>query len=336
MIRWNDKMMLLDKGWQMKQQYPLKEQKKSRDQIRKYLRLVAGSVCLSTAGLFIASSFSTIPSLYTFRKLSVASHSEFIPQLSFTGPGTFPNPHHVQVNFSIDGSVNPSASLEEDHSQEWHGTQTVEAGKEFTFVLMHFITRVIVRTGCPEGIIAWFESVDTKAVFAIPAFYKNGGKDLIVRTSIVDPGEYRVHLVGFQSIKIEEGSHGTVGDVRPIAGSPWTLEVMPGDTQRGFNRDNFNHNTIRGLISWTISILSIIYVFYSVRYCYRYSDSSGKSVNSDNSKEDTTINNTTKKYIKKFKAFPSSFSYYIPLFTLSSTQKNHHDYYNLYCNHSND
>ena len=93
------------------------------------------------------------------------------------------------------------------------------------------------------------------------------------------------------------------------------------DTQRGFNRYNFNHNTIRGLISWTISILSIIYVFYSVRYCYRYSDSSGKSVNNDNSKEDTTIHNTTKKYIKKFKAFPSSFSYYIPPFTLSSTQK---------------
>jgi len=235
MSRWNRKAMLLGKGWQIKQQYPQKEQQQKRDRGCKFLRLVVGIVAFSAAGLLIAN-----PSLHSYRTLSVESHSEFTPQLSFTGPGTFTNPNDpndVQVNLFFDGSVNPSASLEEGHSQEWQGTQTVKAGQEFTFVLMHFMTGVAGFTGCPEGIIAWFESVDTKAVFAIPAFYKNESKDLvrgsktsndlIFRTSIVDPGEYRVHLLGFQSIEIEEGSHGTVGDVRPITGSPWTLEVMP-------------------------------------------------------------------------------------------------------------
>jgi len=228
MSRWNHKMMLLGKGRQMKQLYPQKEQKLNRDRGRKYLRLVAGIVAFSAAGLLIVSSSSSTDA--SFRALSIASRSKFTPQLSFTGPGTFPNPHHVQVNLFIDGSVNPSTSLEEGLSQEWHGTQTVEAGQEFTFVLMNFITPTPGRstqTGCPKGVIAWFESVDTKAVFAIPAFYKNGSEDLIVRTTIVDPGEYRVHLVGFQSITIEEGARGTVGDIRPIMGSPWSLEVSP-------------------------------------------------------------------------------------------------------------
>ena len=224
MSRWNRKTMLLGKGSQIKQQSLQKEQKQSRDWGCNYLRLVVGIVAFSAAGLLTANT-----SLYSSRTLSVESHSgtKFTPQLSFTGPGTFPNPNDVQVNLFFDGSVNPSASLEEGHSQEWHGTQLVEAGQEFTIVLTHFITSVSDWTGCPEGIIAWFESVDTKAVFAIPAFYKNGSKDLIFRTSIVDPGEYRVHLVGFQSIEVEEGSHGTIGDVRPITGSPWILEVMP-------------------------------------------------------------------------------------------------------------
>lgn len=102
MSRWNHKTMLLGKGRQMKQLYPQKEQKLNRDRGRKYLRLVAGIVAFSAAGLLIVSSSSSADA--SLRALSVASHSKFTPQLSFTGPGTFPNFHHVQANLLIDGS----------------------------------------------------------------------------------------------------------------------------------------------------------------------------------------------------------------------------------------
>ena len=169
------------------------------------------------------------------RSLAIENRQEgFIPQLGFTGPGLFPNASSVQVELM---------AFQDKARQSWYGTQTVVATEEFAFVISNFPSTVSPWTACPEGILVWFESVDTKVVFSVPAFYlpqqedqgvdlsrEDGDDDgrrtfqkLIVQTSIVDPGEYRLNIVGFQ----REGERGNTGDVRPVSGSPWNLRVLP-------------------------------------------------------------------------------------------------------------
>ena len=194
------------------------------------------------------------------RSLAIENRQDgFFPQLGFTGPGLFPNASAVEVELM---------AFQDRARRSWYGTQTVTAMEDFSFVISNFPSTISPWTSCPEGILVWFESVDTKVVFSVPAFYlpqqedqvadtprendsdydEDGGtsQKLIVQTSIVDPGEYRLHIVGFQ----REGERGNTGDVRPVPGSPWNLRVLPatapgpaGDTKNDDTRRQEYHAT---------------------------------------------------------------------------------------------
>jgi len=144
------------------------------------------------------------------------------PKLEYTGSGYFPESQIVTVGFA------------DPISHPWtNQTETALTNTEITFYI-HNSPVSRLSTGCPGGIIVWLESKDTKSVFAVPAFYAKGpeaisSNSLVVKTRIADPGSYNVHIVGYQSVQHDEGAHGTVGDIRPFLGSPWSLQVVDND-----------------------------------------------------------------------------------------------------------
>lgn len=177
----------------------------------------------------------------------------FVPQLSYTQEGHSPNSEHVSVDILFEHSDQASSPVR----QRWEGSAsaaaaasessipTVRAGHEMAFVISNFPTaNVLTPSHCPTGILVWFKSAaDTDVVFAAPAFYYKSTQDvdeedgtykeLIVRTTIADPGQYEVHIVAYTAEVTGSGARGTVGDVRPVPGGPWNLLVTDDDSYTG-------------------------------------------------------------------------------------------------------
>lgn len=171
---------------------------------------------------------------------------KFVPQLSYTQEGYSPNSEHVSVDILLEDNDQASPPAR----QRWEGSAstatssdsssnpTVRAGHKMAFVISNFPTaNVLTPSHCPTGILVWFKSaVDTDVVFAAPAFYydstqdtdeENGTyKELIVRTTIADPGQYEVHIVAYTADVTGTGARGTLGNVRPVPGGPWNMLVI--------------------------------------------------------------------------------------------------------------
>lgn len=178
----------------------------------------------------------------------------FVPQLSYTQEGYSPNSEHVSVDLLLEDSDQASSPVR----QRWEGSTstasdsesnipTVRAGHEMAFVISNFPTaNVLTPSHCPTGILVWFKSaVDTDVVFAAPAFYYKSTQDadeeddtykeLIVRTTIADPGQYEVHIVAYTAEVTGTGARGTLGDARPVPGGPWNLLVIDDDSDTATN-----------------------------------------------------------------------------------------------------
>ena len=179
----------------------------------------------------------------------------FVPQLSYMQGGYSPNSEHVAVDILLEDSDQASSPVR----RRWEGSAspasdsesnnipTVRAGHEMAFVISNFPTaNVLTPSHCPTGILVWFKSaVDTDVVFAAPAFYYDSTQDaeeedgtykeLIVRTTIADPGQYEVHIVAYTAEVTGTGARGTLGDVRPVPGGPWNLLVIDDDSDTATN-----------------------------------------------------------------------------------------------------
>lgn len=70
------------------------------------------------------------------------------------------------------------------------------------------------------------QSLETNVVFSAPALPQPNG-DLVAKASFVDPGQYKVHVVGYDRTKVKEGARGTVATVLPVRKSPWRFDVIP-------------------------------------------------------------------------------------------------------------
>ena len=62
-------------------------------------------------------------------------------------------------------------------------------------------------------------------VLSAPALCLHSGDDLLARAKIQDPGEYRIHIVGYDLSILETGAHGTVATILPARNSPWHFHV---------------------------------------------------------------------------------------------------------------
>ena len=173
-------------------------------------------------------------------------HNNFVPKLSYTEEGYSPNSERVSVEFLRDGDQTTTAPT--ITRQRWEGSAAsgrvpkIQAGQELAFIISGFPTANLpTASHCPTGILVWFKSIfDAGVVFAAPAFYYNTTqgvneddegtyKELIVRTTIADPGHYEMHLVAYQAEVTGPGARGTLGDVRPVPGGPWNVLVVGED-----------------------------------------------------------------------------------------------------------
>ena len=64
-------------------------------------------------------------------------------------------------------------------------------------------------------------------VLSAPALCLRSGDGLLARAQIQDPGEYRIHIVGYDLTVLGTGAHGTVATILPARNSPWTFLVQP-------------------------------------------------------------------------------------------------------------
>ena len=222
---------------------PLNSWKKStlsNGRNKTFVRFLASIVVVISVCLLLSSPEEN----YLFhRKLSTLNrrNKAFLPQLEYTNSGVFPNSEGTKVSFHF-----PS-----DDKNTKDDTPQIQSGQEFSFTISDLAEHANgkVNTLCPLGLLVWIESIDTKAVFAVPAFSKNeddeNNNDLIVRTAIEDPGRYRIHVVPYHMKTLEAGAHGTVGDIRPLPESPWLIDVLPNEQQDAADQDTVDKTSIQ-------------------------------------------------------------------------------------------
>ena len=78
-----------------------------------------------------------------------------------------------------------------------------------------------------HSLLYFSQSINNDVVLSAPALCLHSGDDLLARVQIQDPGEYHIHIVGYDLSILETGAHGTVATILPARNSPWHFHVKP-------------------------------------------------------------------------------------------------------------